>query len=237
MFHATFRSHLPGVKQSGLLYLWRRDEMRNELNFIHYASPFLTVLCKIVLISDMLVLTIASVPMACNLLAWTCYTKWLIQPKRNSLHDTPWKTMTNKVSPSDYTAIYDYPSVCCLDSAHVDVFKNYVYLTSLKKLWLPCIVETMEEIHVCGKNVGGSSLNISFPVPSAWKPRSGVTKTKMGRYALEDLQVDENGWWWFPQHSLYHGQLQIGSPISWSHFKSKTSRNWRYQVFGLCYTL
>jgi len=47
----------------------------------------------------------------------------------------------------------------------------------------------MEEI--CGKNVGGLSLNISFPVPSAQKPRSGVTKTKMGRYALEDLQVDE----------------------------------------------
>jgi hypothetical protein len=50
----------------------------------------------------------------------------------------------------------------------------------------------MEDIHVCGNNVGGSSLNISFPVPFARKPRSGVTKTKMGIYALEDLQVDEN---------------------------------------------
>jgi hypothetical protein len=48
----------------------------------------------------------------------------------------------------------------------------------------------MEEI--CGKNVGGSSPNISFSVSSARKPPSGVTKTKMGRYGLKDLQVEEN---------------------------------------------
>jgi len=43
--------------------------MRNELNFIRCASPFLTVLHKIVLGSDTLVLATASVPMARNLLA------------------------------------------------------------------------------------------------------------------------------------------------------------------------
>ena len=155
MFRATFRSHLQGVKQSGLLYPWRWDEMRTDTNFIRCASPFLTVLRKIVLVSDTFVLAIASTPMVRNLLVWTYYTKWLIRPKRNSLHGTHWTSTTRTASPSDYTAIYDYPSVRCLDSACARAFENYVYLTSSKKLWLPRIVETMEEI--CGNNVGRSS--------------------------------------------------------------------------------
>lgn len=97
---------------------------------------------------------------------------------------------TKRTSPSDYTAIYDYPSVSYLDSARVGAFENYVYLTSSKKLWLLCIVDTMEEIF--GENVGGLSPSISCPVSTACTPWSGVTKRKMGRYASKDLKVDDD---------------------------------------------
>ena len=110
--------------------------------------------------------------------------------KKNFTSRYSMESTTNRASLSDYTAIYVYPSVSYLDNARVGAFENYVYLTSSKKLWLLCIVDTMEEI--CGENVGGSPPSVSFPVSSVCKPWSGVTKTKMGRYASKDLKADYN---------------------------------------------
>jgi len=123
----------------------RRNE--NWTEFYSLRLPILNTTTQNCPVSHTLVLAIASVPMACNLRVCTYYTDSFNTAERNSLHGTPWKYTIRTASPSHYTSIYDHPSECCLDSARAGAFENYVYLTASKKLWLPYILETMEEIH------------------------------------------------------------------------------------------